>query len=455
MRYVAMASLIVTAWARASVSPPLVDVVRDSEVIVRAKVKECGEGWAYYAVSAIYKGTFPTESDAPIVIRVAPVLTPGTHPPSTLPQLQVRSLDEEAVLFLKRSDTEGEFSPVSFGQWRLEPHSRDADLKAIEHLLQTWTLPDEARQMDIMMNDLKSGDPKLEWPVREFIAYTAARSRNALAYKDHFLSLLTSENPQWRSLGLTTVQEHKIEEAIPPLIKLTRDSNPDIVGRASLALRHYNTPEVVKTLTGLMEHPSPRVRIRAIIDTDEFPQEQVIQGLIRLSYDPDPGVRAMVPRGFAFRSAAVHKTFLRPILMRMIHDSDARVRASAFDAFGQNREQIPIDLLTQRLAQEGLSNDEMVAILGSLYMALVRLPPEQAKAIITEHEDRLISLVMREEHHMIGFHSLNILAIAPSSNAWKAMEKAANEHPLMYVRDHAKHLLDRRREASPPEESVK
>jgi len=432
--------------------PPLLDVVRDSEVIVQAKASECGEGWARYVVFKVYRGEIPVDGNMPVVIRVSPVLIPGQRPLTTLPRLWMTRSDEEAVLFLKKGEMQGEFTPVSFGQWRIRPESRNEDLQAIEHLLETWSLPDEARQMEIMVRDLKSGDLRLKWPAHEFIGYTAARSRNALAYKDHFLSLLTSENPEWRSLGLGTVQELKIEEAIPCLIKLTRDPDPEIVCRASLALRHYGTPEVMEILMSLMEHPNPRVRIRAIIDTGKFSQNEVILGLVRLSDDPDPEVRAMVPTGFASRPDAVRKAVLWPILMHMIQDTDSRVRASAFRAFGHDRERVPLDMLWQRLTQETPSSDELAAILESLHIGLVAIPREQAKAIIREHEDCLIGVAMREERDMIGFHALSILEMNPSSKALRIMEEAANKHRLKYVRDHARYLLKKNADVLKPSE---
>jgi hypothetical protein len=63
---------------------------------------------------------------------------------------------------------------------------------------------------------------------------------------------------------------------------------------------------------------------------------------------------------------------------------------------------------------------------------------------IRDNEDLFVGYVMRKDHHMLGFNALCILDLRDSPKVREITRQAAQEHPLSYVRDLARHLAQKR-----------
>jgi HEAT repeat protein len=415
---------------------PITESVEQADVIVRVTVQKSAQGRLQYEVAKVYKGEALLPARTPKVIALTedtnniPFLGTGLRPA------------EEAVLFLKKPAAgQDDFSAGGFSPWKLEPATREEDLQAIEHLLQTWALPDEKIKVEIMMSDLQSRHTRLRWAAHSYIAQVANRSPQRLTYQEHYLKLLASEDRWLMSLGLSTLQNNKITQAIPRLISLTRDPDSNLVGRVSLALANYpDNPEVRGVLVGLTRHPCANVRVRAMIDLDHFDHPEVTMALLERLRDVDPEVRKMVPRAFHFKSEETCAALNPKLLALLKAESDPKVRAAAITGLG---DQVTVEQRLLQLRQKDVDADLAVALLGSLYSSFVHMGNHGAHWI-RDNEDLFVGYVMRKDHHMLGFNALCILDLRDSPKVREITRQAAQEHPLSYVRDLARHLAQKR-----------
>jgi HEAT repeat protein len=414
---------------------PLIDVANRSDLVVLATPVEVSSDRGLFAVTKVYRGRELLDTTVRR-IQVSPIdleQSFWTLPPET----------QQFVLFLNQNKHDAIFSPTYYRQWLLEVGSRGLDLKTIEHMLETFYHPNERHRVETLVRDLRGADQVLKGYARSSLFYAIRRSQDPLAYKDIILSFLSSDHPESMSIGLSLVDGLRIEEAIPHLIALARHSDPQVVRRVSLALRGANIPEVARTLTELMKHPDPQVRLRAALDTDHINEPEVIQGLVGLAGDPDPQVRAIVPRSFYFHSPDNWRNAFLPVLLQLADDADAKVRANALRALGDNRfwKLIPIDLLIERLKRNESTTEEIRAALESLYVVCSNRPAPGSK-IVETHLDTLIGFVMNEQDFMIGQTALLLLSLHPCPKTVAIMERAASEHRFSEVRALAQRLQD-------------
>lgn len=463
---VCVASLRITAtsWATVIDYYPLLVVFRESDVVVQAQAKRKINEEMEYAVVKTYKGKehLPAEK-APVItvsFKTPPWNIKGISPNFCRPP----RVGDEVVLFLKKPrDGENVFlheghpptrkDLLAFWErgafWlgprppQLNDHlgAPEDNLRAMEHVLEAWSLPDERQQVEIMMRDLESKDPRLRWTAHKFMSYTSFRSPKKLEYREFYVKLLSSKDWEQMTLGLTCVQDLKIEEAIPHLIKLAESSDLWVVKFTSLGLRHHiERPEVVDALVRLAKHPNAEVRIRAMIDLHRSDDPKVVAAFFERLNDLDPEVRARVSRYFAHKPEKVRASVTPKLIELLNTDPNPKVKASVIEEFGQ---QLPVEQRIGYLKEKDLDSAMMAAVLGSLRSTFIARR-DKGVEIIRQNEDLFAACVFRADHHMIGFNALLILSQANSPKSRQVIEKAAREHPLAYVRGQAKYLTEKK-----------
>jgi HEAT repeat protein len=174
--------------------------------------------------------------------------------------------------------------------------------------------------------------------------------RRASDYTVSLTELVKNQDAQVRIAALHGLRTVMGDSIIPVLVAASRDSNPEVVQAASMALGEHNTPEVAAALIALTQHSSSQVRVRAAQDlgqTNYRPESK--SALVKMLVDKDPQVRAAAAAGLMRWMGADKAEDLLPLLIELLTDLADEVRAQVAGALRESRNPVIVQPLLDTL----------------------------------------------------------------------------------------------------------
>ena len=266
------------------------------------------------------------------------------------------------------------------------------------------------------------------------------RSQNLAEQQSNILRLLRNPHPVWKRSALAFLQQLYIPAAAPELMQMFSDPDPDLVRLAGYVLKRCPVQEREHLTLRLFQHPNPQVRANAVLESKNFPTAPLLVALNQLASDTNYSVRLAVARRGIPDGYSVDRSLARPLLNKLRHDKDGGVRLFADSAMTALNEQTLKPWVEQ--LKQPVPDLPMRGVLNNLFQELLK-DPETAHDVIAEHEDLILSWVMRTGNEMTSYEAVRLLSLSLSPKAREVISRAAREHPSREVRDNAKLTLER------------
>jgi len=433
---VAGAAVAVALWggpALGKTAPPgwpeaygLYDWTEASRIIAVGTVAAVDDTALQVDVEEVLRGTVQCQR-----MTVSPSLVDSCLGPS--PVLQA---GERAVLFIKGVE-EGRFALVYPGAVL---NTRFAGLDAIpgiRGLLEITALPEQQRREHAVIDLLDSPNKVLRQAATQFISAHVVSSPDVERYAPQLIAKLSSPDPAVRAVATSGLRRARSAKVMTALVRTTRDANVGVVCAASQGLAKFDDEEAVKALLALFKHEDPDVRVRACLDIDTHVRPDVINALLGATRDPIAKVRAVAATGLIYSIREKEGLTAVPRLKEMLSDSDPEVRGRAARALGETRDPRLVALLLNRLGPSTLPEDEEWPLVSALGM----LPhdDETVRVALREHVSRLGASL--RQGHRVAITAASLLATAGTPEARTILEDAADNHPLLEVREAARVIL--------------
>lgn len=408
----------------------LLDIAREGESVVVGTIITSTKDSAQMKIEVVVRGPISTPQ-----ISVSNDLV-GNH----RPRLNLKAGDN-AVLFLKSAGPNSRFVVVAKGRGKIPlGDDKTKTLAAVQEILRIALLKDEDSTNRAMLAAVISPNQLLRSEARRYISNDLAQSSLILNYQREFIRLLEHRDDFVRLAALEGLRMARAPDSIPVLIRMTRESNREIVESASKALAPYDTAQTLKPLIALTRHPDSMVRIRAAIDLGNNSRKpEAKTALIVLLNDKDDQVRATAPTQLIRWIKNGEADELIPKLMGMLDDPSEAVQSSVVTALAARQRASEVEPLLNILRRREITAQLEGYTIAGLHSLYLYGGPQAQRRI--EANLGLVAASFKRGRAPAAASSVPLLKIVKDPGARAALRWAEKKHPNEYVRNAAKGAL--------------
>jgi hypothetical protein len=439
---VGLVALILAAWgttAEASMFYSFYDSVKGSDVVARVKGLSAGSDWAMFKIEKVYKGEDFLTNAPNAEIKIIEITPPRRPAWPGDPHFRLQRTNEVTVVFLKRAALRAlAFHPHEYGKlWDFEGMSPEAQ-QAVEEQVQIVLLPDLKAAFEKMLPFAANRDANIRSYARDSLFVLARDCKDQQAIQAHAVQLLSQQNPDLASLGLTLLQDRRVPEAIPRLIEMSKTTNANVAARVSLALRHYKQADVEAVLIGLTRHADGHVRAQTIVNLRDFSSPAVDEAIQARFSDPSDEARAMAIRFSRAPAVAARQGLLETLTKPGGFES----KGAAAKALADSGEPEVLQVIISEVPR--YPNEKRYRFL--LLMALE--PKLRGKQELIRKNERVFIEALGDGGTTTHF-ALGILAESDTPAAWEAIQAVQRDAKDPSNRGTAGWLLENRKKATP------
>jgi len=428
-RFAPLLILLLSPLARANMPvPSLLDLAKESDLVVTGKVLQVDEKTATIQIDAVIAGA----CDAKTI-----VITPNTVISDIGPPYVYYKPGDIVLLYLKKN---ADSSPATvagkgFGKRAFLPTERDTEVTAASRVMQIAALKSDDAVNRAMLADVTSPNPLLKRDACYYISISTTFNKNTSDYAKELKALLSDKDPKVLQSALFTLRAVDCSDILPRLIEFTHNSDAAVVQCAAMALGRYLTPEVTAALEALTKHSEVAVRERALAELGNNRHDAAKPAMAASLHDKDAGVRAAACTSLTNLLQDGKADDLIPQIAPLMEDQEYVVASSAALALGLTHNVAAVEPLISALETKRITHDVQYLVLQSLYNHL--LNDKDAPPAI-EKQTKLFLSILKNDASNSGFspalQTLAILSRTTQPEAKAALQWAAESHPNPEVR---------------------